>query len=62
MKTFKSILVIGFLILICGKYFNLFDDYSFTESFSLYDLRYLLLAIYVILSIKEYREEKRNID
>ncbi len=60
MQTLKFISVLGFIIIASGKVFNLFNDYYFTESFSLYDLRYGFLVIYIVITVLDLIKNRRK--
>ena len=57
-KIAQMILIISFLILLSGKYFNLFPDYQLIGNFSLYKVRYIIMGLYVILKIYDYSRSK----
>lgn len=57
-KIAQIVLIISFLILLLGKHLSLFPDYILLKSFSLYQIRYIVMGLYVILKIYEYKRLK----
>jgi len=59
MKTLKIICLFGFLALVAAKYFNLFSDFNISGSFSLFDVRYIFLVVYFLISLYEFIQRKK---
>lgn len=58
-KNLKNLFILLFFILYIGKRFELYSNYHFTESFSLFDFSTLCVLIFIFLYIKEVRIELR---
>jgi len=59
-KIAQIVLIGGFFILLAGKYFNLFPDYKLTSTFSLYQIRHIIIGLYVLLKIYDYKNSKNE--
>ncbi len=59
-KTAQILLIICFFTLLAGKHLNLFPDYQLTENFSLYRVIHLIIGLYILLKIYDYKNSKTN--
>ena len=56
----KAIIIVSFFVLLAGKYFDLFTNFKITESLSLFDVRHILVGIYIVVRIIEYFVTKKR--
>lgn len=60
LEIVKGVIIILFLILVLGKYFNWFENYQLTDSLTLFDTRHWLVFLYVLIRVGEYVNRKKN--
>ena len=60
LRTFKPILFVGYFSLLACKSLNLISNYHIFKNLYLFDLRHVIVLIYLLISIKEYRKTKQN--
>jgi hypothetical protein len=59
LEIVKGIIIILFLILVLGKYFNWFENYQLTDTITLFDTRHWLVILYVLIRVWEYVNRKK---
>ena len=59
-NVLKAIIIVSFFVLLAGKYFDLFTNYKITESLSLFDVRHILVGIYIVVRIIEFFVPKKR--
>jgi hypothetical protein len=60
LRTIKPILFVGFFSLFACKSLNLIPNYHIFKNLYLFDLRHVIVLIYMLIAIKEYRKTKQN--
>ncbi|SHG95215.1 hypothetical protein SAMN05444148_1344 [Winogradskyella jejuensis] len=60
LEVTKGIIIILFFVLLAGVYLKLFKNRMITESITLFDLRHVLVGIYVVIKLIEYGIKKRG--
>lgn len=59
-RKIKTILLIIFIALLACKYFDLIPNYHIFKNLYLFDLRHLIVLIYILININQYRKMKNN--
>ncbi|WP_132705545.1 hypothetical protein [Winogradskyella wandonensis] len=60
LEVTKGIIIILFFVLLAGAYLKLFDNRQITKNLTLFDLRHVLVGIYILIKLIEYGIKKRN--
>ncbi|MBT8245598.1 hypothetical protein [Winogradskyella sp.] len=59
-QVIKGITIILFFVILAGAYLKLFKNYQIIEGFTLYNIRYVLGGIYILIRIVEYIIKKKK--